>query len=644
MPPDALDLMSHPGRLFAAFVACLAILLAAMGWTTWTVVRLDRSQADARREGQRIEAEMRRQEFVDQRVRLALWRMDAALGQLLLSEINRPYFAYQNPASPGETKKGAAGAPLPSELSDTPGVVLHFQFGPDGKLTSPESSANAPAIQQRLNEFAARVARPKLLAACPAGDVCDPIFLVQGQQTANAAATPPEGVGQQVLVQEPAQQKEVSDQNAQLRRQQAAYTRSAQQINELELGNRSRAFQQSLADNTASLNWMISCNLSGTGTAVRQGLVQPVWIGDTLVVARRVLINKQEYIQGSWLDWPVVKKKLTAGIADLLPAADLVPGNDVAASEQWRLLATAPILLVPGAISDDLLREAGWIGPAASDAELSHAAFSLTGVTDWPLWASLGLAWAAVLVAAAAVAVLSWAAVSLSERRAAFVSAVTHELRTPLTTFRLYADLLRQGMVAEPARQKEYLSTLQSEADRLSHLVENVLAYARLEKQADGHRIGAVPLASLTSLAADRLTARAAQAGMELQIDSNGQPADAQVHADPAAVEQILFNLIDNACKYAAGAGDRRIHMETSADADHVTLRVRDHGPGVARRAMGRRFKPFSRVPSTANATTPGIGLGLALSRRLARGIGGELRCCPHDGGACFELVLRRAI
>jgi signal transduction histidine kinase len=620
------------------FVACLAILLAAMGWTTWTVVRLDRSQADARREGQRIEAELRRQEFVDQRVRLALWRMDAALGQLLLSEINRPYFAYQQPAAPSSGKGTTASAPPatpPNTPIDTPGVVLHFQFGPDGELTSPES--HSPQVKQRLAEFALRVARPKLLAACPAGEICETVSLVQTQQLANDSLQ---------SVQAPEQQKnsgqQQQDQNAQLRRQQAAYSRNAQQINEVELGNRSRAFQQSLVDNTASLNWMMSCSLSGTGTAVRQGLVHPVWIDDALVLARRVTINKREYIQGSWLDWPAVKQKLKAAVVDLLPAADLIPGENVRPSDQWRLLATAPILLVPGSISDDLLREAGWIPPFASETEVDGIA--LAGTSGWPLWASLSVAWAAVLIAALAVALLLWAAVSLSERRAAFVSAVTHELRTPLTTFRLYADLLRQGVVSEPARQNEYLSTLQSEADRLGHLVENVLAYARLERRADCHRIGAVPLASLTSLAADRLTARAAQAGMELQIDSNGQPADARVHADPAAVEQILFNLIDNACKYAADAGDRRIHMETSADEAHVTLRVRDHGPGVARRAMGQLFKPFSRVPSTANATTPGIGLGLALSRRLARGIGGELRCCPHDDGACFELLLRRAV
>ena len=73
-------------------------------------------------------------------------------------------------------------------------------------------------------------------------------------------------------------------------------------------------------------------------------------------------------------------------------------------------------------------------------------------------------------------------ALSLSERRGTFVSAVTHELRTPLTTFRLYTEMLDEGMVASGESQRNYMKTLRSEADRLGHLVENVLSFARLER------------------------------------------------------------------------------------------------------------------------------------------------------------------
>ena len=76
--------------------------------------------------------------------------------------------------------------------------------------------------------------------------------------------------------------------------------------------------------------------------------------------------------------------------------------------------------------------------------------------------------------------------VALSERRAAFVSSVTHELRTPLTTFRMYADMLARGMVPDAERRQQYLETLRTEAERLTHLVENVLSYARLERGRGG--------------------------------------------------------------------------------------------------------------------------------------------------------------
>lgn len=95
---------------------------------------------------------------------------------------------------------------------------------------------------------------------------------------------------------------------------------------------------------------------------------------------------------------------------------------------------------------------------------------------------SLLIAWACVLLGAAAVVLLLRGAVTLSERRGAFVSAVTHELRTPLTTFRLYAEMLAEGMVADENKRAGYFSRLREQADRLSHLVENVLAYARLAR------------------------------------------------------------------------------------------------------------------------------------------------------------------
>ena len=246
-----------------------------------------------------------------------------------------------------------------------------------------------------------------------------------------------------------------------------------------------------------------------------------------------------------------------------------------------------------------------------------------------------------MLLAAGAVGLLLYSAVSLSERRGAFVSAVTHEMRTPLTTFKLYAEMLAAGIVSEPAKRSAYLNVLCSEANRLSHLVENVLAYARLERGSARRRIERLRLADLLDRVQPRLEEQAERSGMKLVVDAEARALETIVHVDSAAVEQILFNLVDNACKYAGDAAEKTIHLEALPDNRFAMLRVRDHGRGISAGAARKLFKPFSKSAQEAAHSAPGIGLGLALCRRLSRSIGGDLRLSQIQGsGACFELRL----
>jgi signal transduction histidine kinase len=258
---------------------------------------------------------------------------------------------------------------------------------------------------------------------------------------------------------------------------------------------------------------------------------------------------------------------------------------------------------------------------------------------------SLLVAWACVLLAALAAGVLLRGTLALSERRAAFVSAVTHELRTPLTTFKMYSEMLAEDMVPDAAQRKSYLDTLCSEASRLSHLVENVLAYARLERGSARQRLEHVTLGELIERVKPRLTQRADQAEMKLVTDADAPALQTSVQVDVAAVEQILFNLVDNACKYAAPAATERvIHLEAlpaEGQGRFAMLRVRDHGQGLSAEAARRLFQPFSKSATEAARTAPGVGLGLALCRRLSRNLGGELRWdASVRDGACFVLTL----
>ncbi|HEV3023328.1 MAG TPA: HAMP domain-containing sensor histidine kinase, partial [Pirellulales bacterium] len=354
-------------------------------------------------------------------------------------------------------------------------------------------------------------------------------------------------------------------------------------------------------------------NLAASGLA--GGVMTPLVLDGHLLLARRTSLGERECLQICWLDRPAIESWLTGLIGDLLPQArlELIPTNG---EEQFpRRLAALPLVLVPG--------------------ELPTFVVDVRSPLRW----SLLVAWACVGVAAAAVAVLLAGVVSLSERRAAFVSAVTHELRTPLTTLRMYAEMLAEGMVPGEADRRAYLDTLRAEAERLGHLVENVLTYARLERGRGIAPRETVSVGGLLDRAQSRLAERCRQADMALATEVDDDVRRRLLHTDPASIEQIFFNLVDNACKYARDAADRRIHLSAALGADGVQFRVADHGRGLSEQARRRLFRPFSKSAEDAAGGAPGVGLGLSLCRRLARQSGGTFELDrSSDKGACFVL------
>lgn len=612
------------------FAVCLAVVLTAMGWTTRTVVRLDRAQAEARQ----------RAEF-EQTVRLAMWRMESALSPLIAQESSYPSFAYQaftaiNAAPvPGARESLGGEVLIPSALmaQANPQVVMHFQLDVDGSLTSPQVPVGAMRklaenqgylSRQTIEEASKRLAalnriirRDPLQALLPAPQLPQP--MVMAAPSPSPAQPPPEQV-----VPFTVQMEQQGEQQAEGRIAQDNQARAAQQQR-----------LQNVAQNISFSNAFISpVNLQGENgnLNIDMGLMQPVWVEELLLLARRVSRSGREVIQGSQLDWAVIRRTLLADIADLLPAATLepvaAPATATRSLERDDLqLAALPVRLVPGAAA---------VGPAVLTPSLKY---------------SLMTAWAGVLLATVAAAVLLRGLLALSERRAAFVSAVTHELRTPLTTFKLYTEMLEQGRVTGEDRRRQYLGTLRSQADRLSHLVENVLAYARLERVRKRPPLEDVLLADLVSQLRDRIAEQTAHTGMEVRFrvdecsrHASTPPLPVHLRIHRAAVEQILMNLVDNACKYAASAEDRTIDITASVDQDAGWIRVHDHGPGIPASERHMLFRPFHKSAHQAADSAPGVGLGLSLSRRLAREMGGDLWLDTGvTEGACFVLRLRTA-
>jgi signal transduction histidine kinase len=258
-----------------------------------------------------------------------------------------------------------------------------------------------------------------------------------------------------------------------------------------------------------------------------------------------------------------------------------------------------------------------------------------------PLKIGLFLAWSAALIALSAVALGGWSLLNLSERRIRFVSAVTHELRTPLTTLRLYLDMLASGMVQDEKHKAEYIQTLNMEADRLNRLVGNVLDFSRLETQRPRLEKTPIAVGDLLDQVHGTWQGRCSNAEKELVID-NQLGNGLIVVTDVKLVNQILGNLIDNACKYSRGAADRRIWVRASgSSAGRLVLEVEDRGEGVPPRERRSIFRPFRRG-RREHATVGGVGLGLALACRWATLLGGKLTLGTTAGkvGACFRIEL----
>jgi signal transduction histidine kinase len=298
----------------------------------------------------------------------------------------------------------------------------------------------------------------------------------------------------------------------------------------------------------------------------------------------------------------------------LFPEARLVPGENSGADETEPVMATLPFRLDPGP-DDSAVSDLGWT----------------------TLRVGLLLAWLAALVAVAAVGLGGWSLLDLSERRARFVSAVTHELRTPLTTLRLYLDMLVGGMVRDPARREEYIQTLNGEAERLHRLVANVLDFARLERHRPRANLERVEVALLLERIRATWQQHCQDSGKELIFEA--VDGDAALRSDAKLVEQVLGNLIDNACKYSRGAENPRIEVRYRMEDSRAVFEVEDFGPGIAaneRRAIFRAFRRGRNVDVTAG----GVGLGLALARRWTEILGGRLILAKPERGACFRVEL----
>ena len=511
--------------LWLVYGVCVAVAAFGMAYLTHHALRLERTEREAR-----VEA------AVQERVRLALWRMEVAALALLT-----------NPFPPNLLK-----ARLLLRPGKTPQLLLL-----EGRLEKPLPAG-------------------KILSAAKKS------FASSNQQAQKVPQTlPPLPLNSQIL----ANQKEWH------RRQQAV-----QQA----VQNLSRAVQKRLGTPPQTAT-----------SPYERDMAHAFWVEGELLLVRPLAGGDGFHVH--LLDFAALKAFLLGQIRDLLPDADIVAAGS-SCVPLHNHLATLPLALVPGPVKVDL------------------------DGNGTPLGVALAAAWAGFGVAALAFCVLLGLALAMARRRQMLAFTLTHELRTPLTTFFVYTEMLKDGMVPQQKRAR-YMERLHAEAARMSRLVENVLLFARGAQQAQPD-MRLVEAKELVEALGRRMESLACRAGMEPVLEIAPDAATKSVHTDPSLLEHIVANLVENACKYAKNAADRRIHLHASVERNHLALRITDHGPGIPPDVRRRLFKPF--VCSKEKTTSlPGIGLGLAISSQLAKSLNAKLLLeKTSPSGTTFLLLL----
>jgi signal transduction histidine kinase len=635
--------MSRWLQRFSIFLLIAGLIVGGLGWATAAALRMEENH-------RRVEAQKDRAEKMGR----ALLRLDGMMASPLARENSRQFdhFTPLHSPFPAMTQQGMACAPgsirVPSPLMSVdlpPWMLLHFQYTPGNRAElgwqSPQvikaaqramlekemyglTLANVtPQREELLTQFRTKYSSDRLVTEIrrqvgglafsePAVDDSrppvppnQPAPTKDGPSEWNKNAQAPNAPSQVPLQQ--AQQYTGNSSELQARRELSNPTRYTPK------GGRG-------VDPDVGLD-AITAPKSAVIGDVRLTPMTPVWFPsadqpDYLLYARLARFGPKELVQGVILDWPQLRGELEGKVQDLFPDSRLEPLPDDADPNADNVMTALPARLDTG--PPEILPPAGWT----------------------PLRVGLGVAWSAVLLALVAMGLSAYSLIDLSERRIRFVSAVTHELRTPLTTLRLYLDMLTSGFVRDPEKKDEYLHTLNSESERLHRLISNVLDFARLEKQSARPAPTDVAPADLLEQVKAAWQSRCDGAGKQLVVENglNGTT----LHTDGVLVQQILGNLIDNACKYSQAASDCRLWLRaTPAGTGLVAFEVEDCGPGVARREWRSIFRPFRRGEG-ADVTAGGVGLGLALAKRWAAMLGGRLdvRRGTCAGGACFRLEL----
>ena len=227
---------------------------------------------------------------------------------------------------------------------------------------------------------------------------------------------------------------------------------------------------------------------------------------------------------------------------------------------------------------------------------------------------------------------------NLDKSRNQFVSNASHELKTPLTTMKIMLETMIYQPDMPPEVRQEFMEDMNHEIDRLTGIITDLLTLTRMDNHANTLKLEQLDLTGLTEETVRMLLPAARKRGQQLNCEA---APNLRIRGDRTKLNQVLYNLIDNAMKYTQDGGTIRVSL--SEQGNSAVWRVADNGVGIPPEDQEHIFERFYRVDKARSRETGGTGLGLSIVRQLVTMHGGTITVESEPGkGSCFIVTLPR--
>jgi len=221
----------------------------------------------------------------------------------------------------------------------------------------------------------------------------------------------------------------------------------------------------------------------------------------------------------------------------------------------------------------------------------------------------------------------------LNKLKSEFISNVSHELKSPLTSIRMMTELLHHDRVRTEERKSVYYAAMLQESERLSHLIDNILDFSRMDEDRKKYDFTDLDLNELLATFLESTRERMTGTGFSIKYDCPDQVP--QIRADKDAILQIIYNLVDNAIKFSGKS--RQIDISLFAGENELQLSVKDYGIGISGKDQEKIFDRFYRADEPRQMGIKGSGIGLTIVKRIIEAHKGHLTLESRPGeGSTF--------